>query len=229
MGSICSCLCAEEFGEHVHPNASMYRHCICLGCLTQQLIHAYTALFQRGEVRAVPSSVQGTASSASAALVADSSFSDSYCSPPRPLPYDDPRCCHLQRDGLVSRRDKSSSHFQEQEESEPLRSNSDNDIESKSRSEKWNGSNLEGRFKLCFPMSSLKHPSKEVTSGLTYIFSSSEDEDVCPTCLEEYTSENPRIVMQCSHHFHLGCIYEWMERSVSCPVCGKVMEFDETT
>jgi hypothetical protein len=27
---------------------------------------------------------------------------------------------------------------------------------------------------------------------------------------------------KCSHHFHLGCIYEWMERSESCPVCGKV-------
>lgn len=26
----------------------------------------------------------------------------------------------------------------------------------------------------------------------------------------------------CSHHFHLGCIYEWMERSESCPICGKV-------
>ncbi|CAI0454463.1 unnamed protein product [Linum tenue] len=34
---------------------------------------------------------------------------------------------------------------------------------------------------------------------------------------------------KCSHHFHLGCIYEWMERSDSCPVCGKVMAFDETT
>nr|AAF02127.1 unknown protein [Arabidopsis thaliana] len=56
----------------------------------------------------------------------------------------------------------------------------------------------------------------------------SEDEDVCPTCLEEYTSENPKIVTKCSHHFHLSCIYEWMERSENCPVCGKVMEFNET-
>ncbi|KAL6507383.1 hypothetical protein OROMI_000562 [Orobanche minor] len=32
----------------------------------------------------------------------------------------------------------------------------------------------------------------------------------------------------CSHHFHLGCIYEWMERSDDCPVCGKVMAFDDT-
>jgi hypothetical protein len=38
----------------------------------------------------------------------------------------------------------------------------------------------------------------------------------------EYTPEDPKIMTKCSHHFHLGCIYEWMERSDSCPVCGKV-------
>lgn len=38
----------------------------------------------------------------------------------------------------------------------------------------------------------------------------------------EYTLENPKITAKCSHHFHLGCIYEWMERSESCPICGKV-------
>ncbi|MQM01628.1 hypothetical protein Taro_034389, partial [Colocasia esculenta] len=42
---------------------------------------------------------------------------------------------------------------------------------------------------------------------------------------KEYIAENPRITMQCSHHFHLGCIYEWMERSEACPVCGKVAFF----
>ncbi|XP_022775754.1 E3 ubiquitin-protein ligase At3g02290-like [Durio zibethinus] len=53
----------------------------------------------------------------------------------------------------------------------------------------------------------------------------SEDEDVCPTCLEEYIPENPRIVLQCSHSYHLSCIYEWMERSENCPICGKVIQF----
>ncbi|EAY81585.1 hypothetical protein OsI_36751 [Oryza sativa Indica Group] len=66
-----------------------------------------------------------------------------------------------------------------------------------------------------------KLPTKEPGNYFTYFSPSAEDEDVCPTCLEDYTSENPRIVMQCSHHFHLGCIYEWMERSEACPVCGK--------
>lgn len=54
-----------------------------------------------------------------------------------------------------------------------------------------------------------------------------DDEDVCPICLEEYTSENPRIITKCSHHYHLSCIYEWNERSKTCPVCSKLMVFEE--
>ncbi|GFP93277.1 E3 ubiquitin-protein ligase at3g02290, partial [Phtheirospermum japonicum] len=54
------------------------------------------------------------------------------------------------------------------------------------------------------------------------------DENVCQTCLEEYTTENSKIITKCSHHFHLSCIYEWMERSDYSPVYGKVMAFDET-
>ncbi|XP_010936434.1 E3 ubiquitin-protein ligase At3g02290 isoform X1 [Elaeis guineensis] len=228
MGSVCSCLHIEDFEGYTHANASVYRQCICLRCLAQQLIHAYTALFQSGEVRAIPSSVQGTAPIASAALVTDDSIPDTYRTPPRPLPYDDPRCSRLQHDGLISRRDKSSSHCHE--ETEPLRRNSnDADIESRSRLDKWHGSNCEGGSKLCRSESSLKHPLTEDTKGATYFFPSSEDEDVCPTCLEEYTSENPRIVLQCTHHYHLSCVYEWLERSDACPVCGKMMVFNETT
>ncbi|KAI3717576.1 hypothetical protein L1987_69283 [Smallanthus sonchifolius] len=54
-----------------------------------------------------------------------------------------------------------------------------------------------------------------------------DDEDVCPICLEEYTIENPRIMTKCSHHYHLSCIYEWNERSETCPVCSKLMVFEE--
>lgn len=52
---------------------------------------------------------------------------------------------------------------------------------------------------------------------------SDTEEDVCPTCLEEYDSENPRILTKCQHHFHLSCILEWMERSDTCPICDKIM------
>ncbi|CAH2066298.1 unnamed protein product [Thlaspi arvense] len=54
-----------------------------------------------------------------------------------------------------------------------------------------------------------------------------DDEDVCPTCFYEYTEDNPKIVLQCGHIFHLACIYEWMERSEVCPFCSKKMLFME--
>ncbi|KAK3039800.1 hypothetical protein RJ639_027113 [Escallonia herrerae] len=62
----------------------------------------------------------------------------------------------------------------------------------------------------------------KVVAEVSYVLASEDEEDVCPTCLEEYTEENPRINTECSHHYHLGCIYEWMERKETCPVCGKV-------
>ncbi|XP_027081352.1 probable E3 ubiquitin-protein ligase RHB1A [Coffea eugenioides] len=66
----------------------------------------------------------------------------------------------------------------------------------------------------------LKKPGELIVKSLL-----EEEEDVCPTCLEEYDSENPKIITKCEHHFHLGCILEWMERSDTCPVCDQVMVF----
>ncbi|XP_031394974.1 probable E3 ubiquitin-protein ligase RHB1A [Punica granatum] len=48
----------------------------------------------------------------------------------------------------------------------------------------------------------------------------------CPTCLEEYDLDNPKVLTKCEHHFHLACILEWLERSDTCPVCGQEMVFD---
>lgn len=222
MGSVCCCLHVEDLEEYTNPNSSVYRNCICLRCLIQNCVSAYTALFQRGELRALPSSVEGEASLTSTAP--QDNMSDMYNSPPRPLPYDaDPRC--FQRVGLLSRREKGPSHMHE--ESEPLRrSDSDTSPEPLRTGGKCYGSG--GRSKESFFDHPLKKPSAEVASVRGYFYSSSEEEDVCPTCLEEYTPENPKIMTRCSHHYHLGCIYEWMERSDSCPVCGKVMEFNET-
>jgi E3 ubiquitin-protein ligase DOA10 len=43
--------------------------------------------------------------------------------------------------------------------------------------------------------------------------------------LEDYDESNPKILTDCNHHFHLSCIYEWMERSNKCPVCSSEMHF----
>ncbi|KAH8511142.1 hypothetical protein H0E87_008611 [Populus deltoides] len=223
MGSVCCCLHADDFEDYMNPENSVYRNCMCFGCFVQNFLHVYTSIFQRGQLHSVPSSIQGAASPTSSSSL-DNSLADMYRSPPRPLPYDaDPRCIHLQRDGLVSRRDKGSSHSHE--ESEPLRSDSDVDSESFSTGDKWNVSACEDGGKEQRSRSSLKLSSAKATVGNGYVYSSSEEEDVCPTCLDEYTKENPKIMTKCSHHFHLGCIYEWMERSDSCPVCGKVTCF----
>ncbi|KAJ9147480.1 hypothetical protein P3X46_029637 [Hevea brasiliensis] len=225
MGSVCCCLHVEDFEDYMNPNSGLYRNCMCLSCFVQNFLHVYSSIFRRGEVHAVPSSIQGAASMTSASL--DNSLSDMYHSPPRPLPYDaDPRYFRLQCDGLVSRREKGSSHLHE--ESDRLRSDNDADSDSLSTTDKWTASACEEGSKEQCVRSSLKLSSAK-TFGIGYIYSSIEDEDFCPTCLEEYTPENPKIVTKCSHHFHLGCIYEWMERSDTCPVCGKVMLFDETT
>lgn len=55
-----------------------------------------------------------------------------------------------------------------------------------------------------------------------------DEEDICPTCLDGYDLENPKINTACGHHFHLGCILEWAERRPTCPVCDKDMVFDES-
>lgn len=46
------------------------------------------------------------------------------------------------------------------------------------------------------------------------------DDESCLICLEEFTDDNPRILLACSHGFHLGCMLEWQERGkTECPVC----------
>jgi len=61
-------------------------------------------------------------------------------------------------------------------------------------------------------------------SGLSL---ASEEGETCSTCLEPYTEDNPAIWTKCNHHFHLACIYEWMERKQTCPICERAMDFSE--
>ncbi|XP_020095566.1 E3 ubiquitin-protein ligase At3g02290-like isoform X2 [Ananas comosus] len=125
--------------------------------------------------------------------------------------FSQPQCQH---DKQGEKYDDTSSYCQEVPV--PLRSAVDTDPETTHTQENRNESLV-------------KDSSVEATSEVTEIHYSSEEEDDCPICLEEYTSENPRIILQCNHHYHLSCIYEWMERSQACPICGEVMLFKEAT
>ncbi|KAL9434467.1 hypothetical protein AB3S75_029163 [Citrus x aurantiifolia] len=75
-------------------------------------------------------------------------------------------------------------------------------------------------------LESTKELEVELSKSVHHVVAVIEEEDVCPTCLEEYDAENPRIITKCEHHFHLACIFEWMERSDTCPVCNQEMIFD---
>lgn len=126
----------------------------------------------------------------------DSALADMYRSPPRPLPYDaDPRYYRMQRDGLFSRRDKGCSHSHD--ESEPLRSDIDADSDPLCTGGKWNESTCEDDSKEC-RKSSVKLSSAKSTTVMGYFYSSSEDEDVCPTCLEGNNSYSFDYVLEMS-------------------------------
>uniref|UniRef100_A0A1J3FQA0 RING-type E3 ubiquitin transferase n=1 Tax=Noccaea caerulescens TaxID=107243 RepID=A0A1J3FQA0_NOCCA len=224
MGCVSSCFRVQDIDEYMNPSSSVYRNCPCIRCLAHNFLNLYITVFRRGETRSLPSSVQATASITSSSSH-DNFLSEAFRSTPRPLPYDaDPRYIR----SLVSRREKGSSHSHE--EAEPLRSDGDAaDSESFRGCSKWGNNKSDKDTKEDYSSkSSLRISKSKSMVDTESIYVLSEDEDVCPTCLEEYTSENPKIVTKCCHHFHLGCIYEWMERSENCPVCGKVMEFNET-
>ncbi|CAL9199168.1 unnamed protein product, partial [Musa hybrid cultivar] len=188
--------------------------CVCCRLDGDNLIQlfedVFDSLFQRRE-RVAPSDVQEAVPPTPTSPVGvDTDFSF-----PRPLSYDDPRLTQsqCQNNGLVLGRAEVPTHLHKK--SEPLRSENVTDAESTDRKENIDGS------KACVSESSLKLQSAQMTVGCSL----SEDEDVCPICLEEYTYENPRVDMQCTHQYHLGCIYEWMERSQNCPFCSKVISF----
>lgn len=162
---------------------------------------------QRANTRVAP--VQGRVPPAGSRQ--DDSMNTFRC-PPRPLPYDDPQFRHqTERHPLVAGHDKASTQSQK---SKLLEENNDADTRSTCADQKADGP-------------SLKDQSGGKKIGGAQVCVPSDSEDDCPICLEEYDYENPKIVLQCNHNFHLSCIYEWMERSQSCAVCAKVMLFKE--
>ncbi|KAJ7300321.1 hypothetical protein O6H91_Y168300 [Diphasiastrum complanatum] len=222
MGGLCCCPMPEELEEYTsYPSGLLYQRCACFRGCVRWLLNMYAGIFDRLEERDSSAQSPG-ATSTSAGLLAprafDTSMLDTYRAPPRPLPYDvDVRYVRLQRDGLISRRDKIA-----------MSQLHGGDIESMHRT----GSDVSGELLPMLPRrvgaevddqveeNGGPQPSKsleKVDSMLSLV----EDEDICPTCLDVYTEENPKMNTECGHHFHLACILEWMERSKHCPVCDK--------
>ncbi|KAA8532872.1 hypothetical protein F0562_033011 [Nyssa sinensis] len=222
MGSICCCFQVPDVEENVDSNGSHNGNCICPSCFIQSLMNKYGALFGRGEMHDIPSSIQG-AGSLSSTMAPNNMPPETNGSRGGRLPNNaNSQNFQLQQNGVVMRHEKGTGHSHL--EPEPLR-RSNVQISSKLLSglDNLTGSYCEGGSKKCISESSVKVLLAKMESEV--FCPSSEDEDVCPTCLEEYTPENPKIITQCSHHYHLSCIYEWMERSENCPICGKVICF----
>ncbi|KAL0918798.1 hypothetical protein M5K25_010834 [Dendrobium thyrsiflorum] len=226
MGAFCCCLCGEDFEEYTHPSNPVYRHCICLRYFLHQLFYGFGPTFHRVDGRTSASNVATPLTSTAVITTSvDTSLSDTQCLVPRPPPFEsDSRYSRSQRDGLISRRDKAVNHSQDNQHIR--RSGSSTDVEQLAGGKKRNSVNSEEESKVSHFEMEENLPGKIYSTGNA--LKNLEDEDVCPTCLEEYNPENPKIKTECSHHFHLSCIYEWMERSDSCPICGKEMEFCES-
>ncbi|KIY61601.1 hypothetical protein CYLTODRAFT_495178 [Cylindrobasidium torrendii FP15055 ss-10] len=45
------------------------------------------------------------------------------------------------------------------------------------------------------------------------------DEESCPICLDEYTSDTLVTRLSCSHWLHKPCLDSWLERADTCPLC----------
>jgi len=57
-------------------------------------------------------------------------------------------------------------------------------------------------------------------------------QDECVICMEQFTSENPRIPTVCGcgenmTFFHLPCLLQWTEKRDQCPSCSEKITWDE--
>lgn len=68
---------------------------------------------------------------------------------------------------------------------------------------------------------------QELAAIIELLGPDADDDDFCPTCLEAYTDDDPRIFTRCGHAFHMQCIYAWLERKATCPLCESPMDLQD--
>ncbi|KAF8413202.1 hypothetical protein HHK36_001178 [Tetracentron sinense] len=170
----------------------------------------------------------GASSTLSTGLLVDTnletSIPDTYRPPPAPVPYDVVLGHPQTPPGTQERQGRKSDAAAGTTDSDSVRETiSGRNFETVATYEGLKESDCKSQTD--FVLASPKESEVELSKSSEPIVSSTED-DVCPTCLEEYDSENPKIITKCEHHFHLSCILEWMERSDTCPVCDQEMIFN---
>ncbi|XVF51456.1 hypothetical protein PTKIN_Ptkin04bG0186800 [Pterospermum kingtungense] len=176
------------------------------------------------------SSHTGAASAFSTGLLVDTnldvSVPDAYRPPPAPLPFDavlGPPQTPVVAQGLHNNKSNEAVLMTNVDSSQETVAVNTQDTYIKSEDTKESDCKERSDTEIESPKGLEVELSKPVEAVVS---KKEEEEDVCPTCLEEYDAENPKIITKCEHHFHLACILEWMERSDTCPVCDKEMVFD---
>lgn len=209
MGACCSCLGREDFDYEEDRNGC------CCRCCSQCCCGMYDALFHPLRDRDAGANVRSASPSQSAGLLggisSGSSVSIMYNTPP-------------DRRYLWPVDDASRPSFLQNKNSDALSRN--NGGEGAVVMHNMKGADYaEGKT----AGEDLNKFQESIKLGKVGSLNSLLDaEDICPTCLEGYDHENPKINTKCGHHFHLACILEWMERSNHCPVCDREMAFNES-
>eukprot|EP00257_Ricinus_communis_P027963 XP_025015377.1 E3 ubiquitin-protein ligase At3g02290 [Ricinus communis] len=216
MGNLFCCFHPEDPEDNHDPSSSQRVACsIRLDCLVHTLFTKYAAVFDKGDAPIVPEAINTQSDTTTAATTTV---------PPQNMSFDvNPNHSHLQQDELTlpGANAAEARQTQHKDVEEQLRGGNGTVTDNTS-----SGVTSNEYDSSTYP---IRHSKEKMEPHLLNFYASLDDEDVCPTCLEEYTFDNPRIVTECKHHYHLGCIYEWQERSEHCPVCDKVMVFHETT
>lgn len=50
----------------------------------------------------------------------------------------------------------------------------------------------------------------------------SDKDELCAICKED----SPNFITDCNHHYHAECLFPWLKKSKSCPLCMKDQEMD---
>ncbi|KAJ4706745.1 E3 ubiquitin-protein ligase [Melia azedarach] len=84
------------------------------------------------------------------------------------------------------------------------------------------------RYRLASPLRTLDNSEKQVVCGMGMESSNSnstdelalqpEDSDCC-ICLSQYVDGAELYALPCNHHFHCGCISQWLQINATCPLC----------
>ncbi|CAA2997614.1 Hypothetical predicted protein [Olea europaea subsp. europaea] len=182
MSSICCCFHVHDGDDNAGSN-TRNQDCSCPKCCIQYLMNKYRNLFVRGGSHAITLSNRQAAPSGSEAAL-DISYDNSQ-SHNRAMPNSgNSRNLQVQQDVVMRLEEKVTS--QSQVVPKPIRPTDFHGNIKMLLEHKIDESYSETASTNCQSESSLKVLSSRVESGIGYEFSSPHNEDVCPTCLEDY-------------------------------------------